>query len=137
MKILSPQTVALICFALMLILHLVSALIKGRAKGVFVILNILLHIVFIVPLAMVGCSTEEGALLYMISLFVYVSIFAVKYKINSAKMGACAIATVEESGVSDENIQDSFAEEIEGEKETVVDEGCPDGETCFEREGGV
>ena len=72
-------------FSAMLLFHVLSAVLPKIPAFILNVVNILVHAAFVLPLAYYGFKTEEGALLYMISLFVYVFIGFVKYRITKAK----------------------------------------------------
>ena len=70
-------------FAVIIALHILVAFLPKVPAVIFNVINILLHAFFILPLAYYGFTTEDGALFYMMSLFVYVAIGFTKYKIQN------------------------------------------------------
>jgi hypothetical protein len=127
MKILlSP--VAMIWFAAIIFLHIIFALVKGKAATAVNLLNIILHVGFIVILAMSGCSTEEGALLYMISLFVYVALSAVRYKLT--KKGKEASSVSEEPQLPPEPDTDICEDPCVEEPDADLQESREPPESC-------
>ena len=92
-----PWLVAI--FLVFILLHIYSAAAGWNILSKCVnFLNIALHILFIIPLAILNFSTEEGALLYMISAFFYILPHGIKY-FHSEKRRLRKEATREQESV--------------------------------------
>ena len=70
--------IALVGLGAFILLHALYVFCNLRFKIVINLFNIILHALYILVLALYGFSTEEGALIYMISLFSYVSMSALR-----------------------------------------------------------
>ena len=75
MKLFSTPVV-LLFLALLILLHFVSLVARGKMAKILNFVNIFLHIALFIPLLDNKFSIEEAVLVYMISLFAY-TLFAV------------------------------------------------------------
>ena len=105
------ETPAVLLFlAVLVILHFVSLVARGKTATIFSYVNIFLHILLFVPMLANKFSIEEAVLVYMISFFMY-TLFGVidhrisvrkKEKINAVR--ARFLAAREASSGKEENV---------------------------------
>ncbi len=102
-------------FAAIIVLHILVAFLPKVPAVIFNVINILLHAFFILPLAYYGFTTEDGALFYMMSLFVYVAIGFTKYKIQSGR-ASCDITDNHEKSDTDSGEEQGEGEAPQGKE---------------------
>ena len=68
------------CMAVIIALHVLSAVFSDKRSAVLNFINIALHIVLVFALLLAGAELELVALAFMVSLLVYVLVFWIKRK---------------------------------------------------------
>ena len=79
----STTTIASIILAgllLLVALHIVAELLRGIAAKAVAYVNIVLHVLMLLPLAYCKTTIEEAVLVYLISLFAYTVTAAIAYR---------------------------------------------------------
>ena len=79
--------IVLLFLAVLVVLHFVSLITKGKIAKISNYVNIFLHIVLFIPMLMNKFSIEEAVLVYMISFFIYTLFALIIYR---ASVGANA-----------------------------------------------
>ena len=57
---------------LFILLHIASAIVRGKLSKLLNYVNLALHIIFLIPMMTLGLTIEDAVLMYMISVFVFV-----------------------------------------------------------------
>ena len=68
------------CMAVIIALHVLSAVFSDKRSAVLNFINIALHIALVFALLLAGAELELVALAFMVSLLVYVLVFWIKLK---------------------------------------------------------
>ena len=110
MKIFSAPA-ALAALGVCIILHVAAVCIPERASRILNYVNIGLHVVLVAVLAISGLTIEESVLAYLISLFVYTSASAIRYKLDAQRKARLAV--FEESFAASRKNSTADAEEGE------------------------
>ncbi|MBQ2737592.1 MAG: hypothetical protein IJF38_02800 [Clostridia bacterium] len=69
---------------LFILLHVASAIVRGRLSRLLNYVNLALHIIFLIPMMTLGLTIEDAVLMYMISVFVYTLSQALVYRRRGA-----------------------------------------------------
>ncbi len=110
MKIFSAPA-ALVALGVCIILHVAAVCTPERASRILNYVNIGLHVVLVAVLAISGLTIEESVLAYLISLFVYTSASAIRYKLDAQR--TARLAALEESFAASRKNSTAGAEEGE------------------------
>ena len=85
MKLLSSPIV-LLALGICIVLHILVALLQKKAAQILSYVNIALHIVLVMLLALSSIPIEEAVLTYLISLFAYTLSAAIVNRSRAAKL---------------------------------------------------
>ena len=80
--IIFENTWALVFIGIILLLHVLSAFVRGACATVLCIINIALHIALLAILIIGATPLEESVLAYMLSVFVYTLVRFVLYEVR-------------------------------------------------------
>ena len=69
---------------LFILLHIASAIVRGKLSKLLNYVNLALHIIFLIPMMTLGLTIEDAVLMYMISVFVYTLSQALVYRRRGA-----------------------------------------------------
>jgi len=77
--------IVLIALAAIIAIHAIAALVRDCASRILTYINIVLHLLLLIPLILYKFKLEEAVLVYMISVFAYTLISYIKYLLFERK----------------------------------------------------
>lgn len=97
--------IVLVALAAIIAIHVIAALAGSFASRILTYINIVLHLLILIPLVLYKFKIEEAVLVYMISVFAYTLINYIKYRIFEGK-------TEDVSKTGDEKSDTDESEEV-------------------------